>query len=107
MELNRGVLNGAGFVWYGGGAQEEHVVERPPIVEMKAGLVAVQESEGGSGGEIGEGVRDAVEEIAKWLGGGFVFEEAGSVDGRAPFAQVGRGTGGDSAIGPRSENSSE
>jgi hypothetical protein len=47
--------NGTGFVWHGGGTQEEHVVERALIVEMKAGLVTVHEAEGGFFGEILKG----------------------------------------------------
>src|ERR1035438_5266700 len=65
------------FVWYGGGAQEEHVIEGALIVEMKAGLVTVHEAEGGCGGKVGEGFGHAIERVAGCLGFGFVFEEAG------------------------------
>jgi hypothetical protein len=42
--------NGTGFVWYGDGTQEQDVIQRALIVEMKAGLVTVDEAEGGFGG---------------------------------------------------------
>jgi hypothetical protein len=44
---------------------------------MKAGLVTVQEAEGGFGGEVVEGVGDAIERIGGSLVGGFIFEQAG------------------------------
>ena len=81
--------NGTRFVWYGGGTQEEHVIERALIVEMKAGLVTVHEAEGGFGGEIIEGVGEAIERIGGLLGGGFIFEEPGFDGQGAAEAPVG------------------
>jgi hypothetical protein len=69
--------NGTRFVWYGGGTQKKHVIKRALIVEVKPGLVPVQEAEGWFGGEAGEGGGHAVDGIAGWLGGGFGFEHAG------------------------------
>jgi hypothetical protein len=45
--------NGTGFVWYGGdgdGTEEEHIMEGAPIVELKAGLVAVHTKRQAIGG---------------------------------------------------------
>ena len=81
--------NGTGFVWHGGGTQEEHAVKRALIVEMKAGLVTVHEAEGGFGGEIIEGVSEAIERIGGLLGGGFIFEEPGFDGQGAAEAPVG------------------
>jgi hypothetical protein len=78
------------LVWHGGGAKEEHVVERTLIVEVKAGLVAVHEGEGGFGGEFGEAIGDAIEGISRGLGGGFIFEQAGFESPGATKTPVGR-----------------
>jgi hypothetical protein len=55
---------GSRFVWYGGGAEEEHVIGGALIVEMKAGLVTVHEAEGGCGGKVGEGFGHAIQRVA-------------------------------------------
>lgn len=52
-------------------------MERPLVIEMKAGLVTVHEAEGGFGGEIREGIGYAIQRIAGGLGGGFIFEQPG------------------------------
>ena len=52
-------------------------MERALIVEVKACLVTVHEGEGGFGGEIGEGIGDAIQGIRGRLGSGFIFEQAG------------------------------
>ena len=59
------------------------------IVEVEAGLVAVHEAEGGSGGEICEGVGQAIERVAGRLGGGFIFEQTGFDGPGAAEAPVG------------------
>src|ERR1035438_8022381 len=69
--------NGTGFVWYGDGTQEQDVIQRALIVEMKAGLVTVDEADGGLFGEILEGDGEAIERVGGLLGGGFIFEQAG------------------------------
>src|ERR1039458_2085563 len=81
--------NGTGFVWHGGGTQEEHAVKRALIVEMKSCLVTVHEAEGGFGGEIIEGASEAIERIGGLLGGGFIFEEPGFHGQGAAEAPVG------------------
>ena len=52
-------------------------MERPLIIEVKAGLVTVHEAEGGFGGEIVEGIGEAIERIGGGLDGGFIFEQSG------------------------------
>jgi hypothetical protein len=55
----------------------------------KAGLVTVQEAEGGCGGEVGEGFGHAIQRVGGCLGFGFVFEEAGFDGPGAAEAPVG------------------
>ena len=69
--------NGTGFVWYSGGAQQQEVVERVLVHEVETRLVAVHESERGLFGQAGEGIGDAIETIARGLGGGLIFEQPG------------------------------
>ena len=69
--------NGTRFVWYGGGTQEEQVIKRALVDEMKTGLVTVHEAERGFVGEVGEGVGQAIQGIGGRLGVGGIFKLAG------------------------------
>ena len=49
----------------------------PLVIEVEARLVAVHEAECGFGGEVREGVGDAIERIGRELGGRLIFEQTG------------------------------
>jgi hypothetical protein len=69
--------NGTKFVWHGGSAQEEHVIEGSLVIEVKAGLITVHEAEGRFVSEAGEGVGHAIEGVGGGLCAGFIIEHAG------------------------------
>ncbi len=77
VEGERVFGNGTRFVWYGGGSQEEHAVQGALVIEMQASLVTVHEAERGFGGQVDEGIGDAIQSVAGRLSGSFIFEHAG------------------------------
>jgi len=66
-------------------------VEGALIHQVKAGLVAADEGDGGAAGEAGEGVREAVEVDFGGLGDDLSIEEAGFDGPGAAQAPMGRG----------------
>ena len=70
--------NGTRFVWHGGGAQKEHILQCALVIEVKASLVSVHEAEGRLGGEVHEGSGYAIQRIGGRLSGGPVFRAYGS-----------------------------
>ena len=69
--------NGTRFVWHGGDAQQEQVVEAALVDGVETGLVAMDEAELRRIGQVGKGGGDAAQLVFRLLGADGVIEEAG------------------------------